>query len=128
MSIWNICGISLTLAFCGMIVKESGARFFPFVGIFGGIFLLSLAFSRYAQPLFYIYNLADGAGVSEYTTLVFKVLAIGYAVTLTSDVCRDMGEVRIASGIETLGRAEILLLCLPVVSEIVETALSFIGQ
>ena len=126
-NIWNICGVALVFAFCAMIVRETNARAFPFVGIFGGVMLLLYALSRYAAPLSYIYTLAQSTGISEYISLVLKVLAIGYAVGISSDICRDMGEARVASGIEALGRAEILLLCLPVISEAVESAVGMLA-
>ncbi len=115
------------LSICALVVKETGARSFSFVGIFGGVALVCLALTRYREPLSYILNLSDTAGVSDYAILVLKVLALSYAVSLTSELCRDLGESRIASGVEAVGRVEILLLCLPVVRETTELALSMLA-
>ena len=99
----------------------------PFVGIFGGVLLFLYALIRYAEPVSYISALAERTGISEYISLVLKALAIGYAVGLTADLCRDMGETRIATGLELLGRAEIMLICLPSLTEIIELAIDLAG-
>ena len=115
------------LSICAMVVRETGAKSFSFVGILGGVALVCLALARYREPISYVLALSDVAGVSDYAILVLKVLALSYAVSLTSELCRDLGEGRIASGMEAIGRAEILLLCLPVVKEATELALSMIA-
>ncbi len=127
MSVWHICGISLLTAVCAMIVKETSPRSFPFIGIFGGAALLFYVLLRYAEPISYINGLAERTGISEYISLVLKALAIGYGVGLTADLCRDMGETRIASGLELLGRAEIILIALPSLAEIIELAMDLAG-
>ena len=128
MSIWNICGAALLFAFCAMAVGRAGAQSFPFVSVFACVSVLLYAVIRYSEPLAYIRELAESTGVSEYIALVLKVVAIGYIVGLCADVCRDMGETRIASGIELCGRVEIILLCLPLISEIIDTAVKMTGS
>ena len=127
MSLSEICGVAILFSVCAAIVKEVSPRGFSYVGIFGGVLLFSLALLRYSEPVSYVSRLASRTGVSEYISLVLKVLALGYGVGLSADLCRDMGEARIASSLEMVARAECLLLCMPAFTEIIELALGLVS-
>ncbi|MBQ4274429.1 MAG: hypothetical protein IJB94_05610 [Clostridia bacterium] len=43
-------------------------------------------------------------------------------VQITSDICRDNGEATLAGHIEIVGKLELLLLCIPLIEEILATA------
>ena len=127
MTYFELCGVALLLAVCATVVKEASPRGFSFVGIFGGVLLLVFALLRYGEPISYVNQLAARTGVSEYISLVLKILALGYCVGISADLCRDMGEARIATSLEAVGRAECLLLCMPVLVEIIELALGLVS-
>ena len=127
MTLSEVCGVAILLAVCASVVKEVSPRGFSYVGIFGGVLLFSFALLRYSEPLSYVIQLAAHAGVSEYIALVLKVLALGYGVGISADLCRDMGEARIASSLEIVGRAECLLLCMSAFTEIIDLALGLVS-
>lgn len=51
---------------------------------------------------------------------VFKALGIGYVASFSADVCRDNGQTAIASSVELTAKALIVLLSLPLITEIIE--------
>ena len=55
----------------------------------------------------------------EYLEIIIKALAIAYVTQISSELCRDCGEVGIATGIETVGKIEIIILSLPLINNIV---------
>lgn len=65
---------------------------------------------------------AETSGLSSYLTLLMKALGIALTTELCADICRDCGESALGSGIEFAGKAEILLLSLPLMKQIMETA------
>ena len=63
----------------------------------------------------------DGIVASDYAGLLFKALGIATLTHITAELCRDCGESTVAGGVETLGKLEILLLCLPLIGEVMDT-------
>ena len=57
------------------------------------------------------------AGVAA---LMLKALGIGFIVRIAGDLCRDRGEESAAGCLETAGKIEILLLCLPLFGELLD--------
>ena len=53
---------------------------------------------------------------------MIKALGISYLTQITSSVCMDCGENGLAGSIENVGRIELLLLALPLLGEILNTA------
>lgn len=125
MQIWNICGVALICVFLSLTLKECGARLSPFVGIFGGVFILFFVIDGFLELYnsFSSWEYMDSA--SPYVMTALKVLSLGYAVSLTAETCRELGEGGIASKLELFGKVEMLVLCLPRIEEILSLALSF---
>ena len=65
---------------------------------------------------------------SGYFKVALKALGICYITSFASDICRDFGQSALASKAELIGKCAIFLICLPLLSNIVEIALSFIGE
>lgn len=60
---------------------------------------------------------------------VLRSLGIAVVAGCGADVCRDLGQDSVASGIELAGKAEIMLVCLPLITELLSLARSlFVGQ
>lgn len=60
------------------------------------------------------------AAAAEYTGVLIKALGIALLTHLTAELCRDCGESTVAGGVETLGKLEILALCLPLIGSVLE--------
>lgn len=98
------------------VLKESKSPLVPLLSLVGGILLLSAALSRYAEselPSF----LLSLAGKEE-TKLIFKVLGVGFLTELGADVCDELGAGTLGKRLVFFGNAEILLLSLPVLKEL----------
>ena len=72
---------------------------------------------RYLQSL-----LGESALPAEQITVLFKALGITLLAQNCADLCRDCGENGAAAGVEWVGRLEILLLCLPLIKELLAVA------
>lgn len=54
------------------------------------------------------------------TGVLFHALGIAFLTHITAELCRDCGENTLAGGVETLGKLEILVLCLPLIGAVME--------
>lgn len=70
----------------------------------------------------------EAGGVpSECFSVVLKSLGIAYLTGFVADICRDYGHTSLASKAELAGKCAILVLCLPLMNSVLDTALGFAG-
>ena len=72
-----------------------------------------------------LFEKADGA--TSYFSFALKALGIGYLTGFIADTCRDFGQSSLALKAELAGKCAIFILCVPLVSSILEAALKFAG-
>ena len=105
-----------------LIVKQWKSDFLPLIRI-GVVILFGLAALRAGAPLVgYLASLTELSGTDEYAKLLFKALGIALLSQICADICRECGETAAANGVEWTGKVEILLLCLPMIHEILDLA------
>ena len=63
----------------------------------------------------------------EYVLVLFKALGICYLTQFAADSCRDAGESALAVKAEIAGRIAVLLISLPLLSQVASTAMDLIG-
>ena len=59
---------------------------------------------------------------------MMKALGVTLISKLCSDICRDCGDTSLANGIDGVGRAVILSMCIPVISEILGYATEILSM
>lgn len=57
-----------------------------------------------------------------YLTVLFKALGMAFLTHYAAEICRECGEGGMASGVETVGKIEMLILCIPLMEELLHTA------
>ena len=72
--------------------------------------------------LSFIGRLGDGNGIGTYAETLFKALGIALVCEICANICRESGESGIAGGVELVGKIEILLLCVPLMERVLDTA------
>ncbi len=99
-------GISSVLRACGLALCLGGAAV-----------LLGEAVEKISE----LSGLGD---YSEYVSLMLRGLGICVLCRICSDICRESGQASLASAVETAGKLSLVLLALPIVSDI----LLFVGD
>lgn len=127
MTLLQLAGLAVLFAALSSVIKECGARGGALVSLVGGLALLFYALSRYAAPIVFLREMAEETGVAEGFSAVLRMMAVGCITRIAGDVCRDMGETTLASRVELCGRAEILLLALPIFKELCVLATELLG-
>ena len=80
------------------------------------------AIANIRPAIAYLSQLSEYAGIGNYVEVLFKALGIAILTQYTAEICRECGENAAASGVELTGKIEILLLCLPLIDEILVMA------
>lgn len=114
--------IAILLLLVAMILKQWKSDFLPLLRMGGAILIGTLLFSSLTPLLRFLGELTESAGVTKYASYIFKALGIAFLTQCASDLCRETGEAGIASWVDLAGRSEILLLSLPLIREILESA------
>ena len=122
MTTLKFCMLAVTGVAAAMIVKQWKSDFLPLIRLARGL-LFGVAVITAAAPLVsYLSDLTGTGGISQYATVLMKALGIAVLTQCCSEICRECGESGAASGVELTGKVEILLLCLPLINEILSAA------
>ena len=122
MTIFKICGIAIIGALAALIFREFRKEYAGLTALVTSVILLSYAINAFRPTAGYVTELVEKTGFSGYASTLLKALGIGAVGQLASDVCRDLGESAIAGRIELVAKACILLLGLPIIKSVIETA------
>lgn len=117
----KLCGGAILCVVAVLLVKGVRGDVLPLQWT-GMLVLMGASLSMWQPVLAWLGELCQAYGLGEATILLFKGLGVGVLTQLCADLCRQSGEANLASGVEMAGRAEILLLCLPMLRELVELA------
>ena len=116
------CMVALLVLTSTGVIKQWKADFLPLVRI-GAVVLFGTLLIASAEPLLSLLGtLTVGSGASQYVEIILKGLGIVILTQICSDICKDSGEGTLAGNIETVGKLELLLLCIPLIEEILGTA------
>ena len=93
-------------------------------GIFMGVAVLGklemmIAELRFLQEYF--------ANYASYIKLLVKIIGITYLSEFSSDLCKDAGANTLATQVELFGKLSILVLCMPILTSLLETVDYYLG-
>ncbi len=118
----KICLVAVTGVCLCVIVKQWKSDFLPLLRLALTVLFAGAILSIAAPLVSYLRELTDAAGISSYASFLVKALGIAILTQCCSDICRDAGESGVAGGVELAGKTEILLLCIPLIGELLSTA------
>ncbi|MCQ2450709.1 MAG: hypothetical protein MJ080_01860 [Clostridia bacterium] len=70
-----------------------------------------------------IYKKSSGNGYGF--SVILKAVAISYLAEFSGDTCRDFGQTALAGKVELAGKCAILVLSIPLITSILQTAIGF---
>ncbi len=122
MTTLKLCMLAVTGVSAAMVIKQWKTDFLPLLRLALAL-LFALAAVHTASPLVaYLGGLARWEGVGGYAEILIKALGIAVLSQCCAELCRECGENAAATGVELTGKVEILLLCLPLINEILSVA------
>ena len=112
MSLGAVIGFSLCAAALCVLLRQYRPEIALVISILCGVGVLLWLLEQLAPVL---------------AQVLLKALGICLITQVACDTCRDIGETAIAARLETAGKAAMLLLAMPVFSELLQQALRLIG-
>ncbi len=126
-ALFRLCGVAVLGAMAALFLKKYHNGQAALVATAALLLLLAPLLSRYEGAVSSLRPLLLDSNVKDYGSLMFKSLGIGLTVKMTADVCRDLGEDSLAGALELAGRLEILLLALPLMTELLSLIREVMG-
>ncbi len=113
----KLCGCALIGAICAMTLKSSAKSIAVTVAVFSSLLILGAVITRFSGAVETVTDIMKESGMTDYGKVMLKSLGVGIVVNTVGSICRDMGETSLSSGVELAGKIEILLICLPIITE-----------
>ena len=118
----RVCGVGILCAVVSLILRQIRSDLLPLVRVGGTVVILSLILSPLSDAMGELSELLGGGAVEPYAEVMLRALGISLVCKIASDVCRDAGESAIGSSVELAGKLTILLLCVPLIRELLSYA------
>ena len=124
----SLAALAVVIALLTVVVRQYKAEYGMAVGVAGGILLLLLVIAQMSGMFDSISGMIDRVGIrQEWLTLLLKALGICYVTQFASDCCRDAGETALASKAELAGRVAVVLLALPMLTQLLESIVDMLS-
>ena len=129
-SLFRIFGGAILRVFIIIILKKESPDSAGTMRMAAGIILCVACVLAMTPIIDYVSGLGEsfevGEGFSDAVGVLLKALGISILTHVCATVCRDSGEGNIAYYVELGGKIEIMLLSLPLLSELTDTALELL--
>jgi len=128
MEIYRIIGIAIIGTAAAVVLRPIRPDMGMMVSLTCGIVILSISLGMIGQAVKSIELIFDRGGMErEHIQILLKCLGICIVSQIASDSCRDSGENSIASKVELAGKLSILIIGLPLFSDILSVAVDFLS-
>lgn len=113
-------GISLSVLFCSVLIKDKNRIFAVVLSIVGSVILMSAAVSELDGIVEKLWDLSGASSVSAaYIKLMLKALGITLVTQFVADICRDNGENALAGVTEIVAKIAVIAMLLPLFETII---------
>lgn len=122
MHILQLVGIGLTATALAAVLRQQAPPFAMLVGMLAGVVLLLAVVDNFAGVVRSISDLANAAKVDHaFLETVLKIIGIAYIVEFAAQIARDAGEGALAGKIELAGKVGIVVLAVPIMTDVVQS-------
>ena len=128
MDLFAICIAAVAATILAVTLKRYNPEISMLLAIGAGVIIFVLVLNQIPQALSQINTLLSRAGMPlQYGQVLFKALGICFLCQFSSDACKDAGQSAPASKVELAGKLMIVLLALPMLEDIINTAVALMG-
>lgn len=119
--IFKIVAIGLITCMATMIIRPVRSDFAILVGIAGGLIIIAMIVNYFTGILTSIKDIINvtGLNTSIYTVL-FKIIGVGYLLEFSAGICSETGNSGLADKILLGGKIVIMVMALPIITNILE--------
>lgn len=116
-----MAGVALLSALAILLVRELRPSFAPPMRLCATLLLFGLSLALYV-PILTRAEALFSLSAPDYATPLLRAAGVALICELAAGFCRDLGENGVAAGVQTFGKLEILVLCLPLVDDVLDIA------
>lgn len=121
MELFKIVGIGIITCIACLIVRQVKPDVASIIMIAGGVVILLMVVDYVAQIFDVFKVIIDKTGLtSNLFSIVLKIVGVGYLTEFAANICSDTGCNSLADKILLAGKILILVMSLPIVTNIVE--------
>lgn len=121
MDIFKIIGVGIITAITALIVRQIKPEVSVIITISGGIIMLLMMVQSLTSIFSAFNSIVEKSGLtSGLFTTVLKIIGVGYITEFSANLCADSGASSIADKILLAGKIIILVLALPIVTNIID--------
>jgi len=123
----KIVAIALITVFAYMLVKHVKPEIAVIIALVGSIIIISLTVTSLKTVITSFYGIFKTTGVDTVLlTPLLKIIAIGYVAEFGANVCVDAGASSIADKILFSAKVIILMLSLPIITEVIDMVVALL--
>ena len=123
----EVCALALMGALSFFLLSELKWRGAPVLAILCFIGIISVVNPYLSQVEGAISFFASVSNLGDTVAAVLKIVGVGYLAGITSDVCSELGAVRIGNAVALVGRVEIIAIAAPFFVAIIDMGAELIG-
>ena len=127
MNIIAICGFCVVSACIIATVRVIRPELASLAVAVAGVLVMAYAVEAVSPFIIFVKEVASEQGIESYFTLMLKALAISFCAKISAEICRDCGETTLATRVEFVGKAGIILISLPIVKQLFSIAKDMLG-
>ncbi len=122
----KLAGFVIISLFVLIIIRQAKAEMQIPVKLVVSIVMLSVFVLMLKSVLDGISGLVSTESISKYASIILKALFVSVITSICTSLCADAGESTLGYICTLIGKAEILILAIPLILEIAETAIKLI--
>ena len=120
-----LCGIAVAALFCALFLRQYRPEYGTMLSLAASVGIGICAVSCLYPLIAFLQTRADAlAHGGEYLGVMLRALGVSLLTQTCADLCRDAGETALGGKLELLGKAEILVLSLPLLRSLLESVCS----
>ncbi len=122
MDSFKLCAAAFLFTVAAVLVRQYQQDFVLPLRAAASVVLLGVGLTLLTPTLRWLTALSTEAFAAESAAVLVRALAVVFMVRICAGLCRDLGEPSIASALEFAGKAELLLLAIPLFDRLLEAA------
>ncbi len=119
--VMKVCALGILAAIVGTVLRIMKNELSFAVKVSGCVIIFGAALIYMDGLLVSLEERAALGGVSEYVGIMMRCLGVAVICEISSAICRECGENGLSGGVELIGKLEILVIALPLISDILDT-------
>lgn len=127
MDIMKIVMVGIIAAVLAVLLKEERPEMAILVSIVTGLVIFVFLITKLNSVISVLKYFASKANIDVlYFSTILKIIAIAYITEFGAQICRDAGEVGIASKIELAGKVLIMVIAIPILAALMDIMIKII--